>query len=218
MQKQQQKQKKNRIAKLRLQRCEKVADFIDELHKSLIHRDRKVLCDRMNEIFQGIVKGREDAFIELNDNFELNVRVKLPDGGTKLLPKGAAQMQITCLSFIASVVAIAKENMDNEGFSRGGLYPLVLDSPFGVMGPDYRKHVADKLPQFAEQIIILVAPQQWDKDIEEGMGDYIGKRYVFHRYTPKPSDKITQDINGKKYILSEHIDKRTRTEIKEVSS
>ena len=209
---------KNRIAKSRLQECEKVADFIEELHQALIHRDRKVLCNRMNEIFQGIVRGREDAFIELNDNFELNVRVKLPDGGTKLLPKGAAQMQITCLSFIASVVAIAKENMDNEGFSRGGLYPLVLDSPFGVMGPDYRKHVADKLPQFAEQIIILVAPQQWDKDIEEGMGDYIGKRYVFHRYTPKPSDKITQDINGKKHILSEYIDKRARTEIKEVLS
>ena len=213
------KTKKNRIAKLRLQRCEKVADFIDELHKSLIHRDRKVLCDRMNEIFQGIVKGREDAFIELNDNFELNVREQLPDGGSKLLSKSGAQMQITCLSFIASVVAIAKENMDSEGFfKRGGLYPLVLDSPFGVMGPNYRKHVACKLPQFAEQIIILVAPQQWDKNVEEGMENYIGKRYVFHHYTPKPSEKITQDINGKKYILSEHIDKRTRTEIKEVSS
>ena len=210
---------KNRVAQLRLQKCEKAADFIDELHQSLIHRDRKVLCNRMNEIFQGIVRGREDAFIELNDNFEINVRVQLPDGGSKLLSKSGAQMQITCLSFIASVVAIAKENMGSEGFfKRGGLYPLVLDSPFGVMGPDYRKHVACKLPQFAEQIIILIAPQQWDKNVEEGMENCIGKRYVFHHYTPKPSEKITQDINGKKYILSEYIDKRTRTEIKEVLS
>lgn len=211
---------KNKVAQLRLQTCEKVANFIDELHQSLIHRDRKMLWERMNKIFRGIIREREDATIELNDDFELSVRVLLPDGGSKQLPKSGAQMQITCLSFIASIVAIAKENMDGDrgSFKRGGLYPLVLDSPFGVMDPDYRKHVANQLPQFAEQIIILVAPQQWDKNIEEEMRDYIGKRYVFHHYKPLSGKTSTQEINGESYILSEYVDGRVRTEIKEVLS
>jgi len=211
---------KNEIAKLRLQTSEKVADFIEELHQSLIHRDRRMLWERMNNIFEGIVRGREDATMDLNDNFELSVRVKLPDGGSKPLPKSGAQMQITCLSFIASVVAIAKDNMtaDKGSFKRGGLYPLVLDSPFGVMDPDYRKHVAIQLPRFAEQIIILIAPQQWDKNIEEGMRDYIGKRYIFHHYKPLTGDTITQEINGMDYVLSEYVDGKVRTEIKEILS
>ena len=211
---------KNKVAQLRLQVCEKAANFIDELHQSLMHRDRRKLWERMNKIFGGIIREREDATIDLNDDFELSVRVLLPDGGSKPLPKSGAQMQITCLSFIASVVAIAKENMDGEegSFKRGGLYPLLLDSPFGVMDPDYRKHVANQLPQFAEQITILVAPQQWDKNIEEEMRDYIGKRYVFHHYKPLPGETSTQEINGESYILSEYVDGRARTEIKEVLS
>lgn len=207
---------KHALAQKRLSLCEKAAQFIDELHQTLIQRDRKVLCDRMNKIFKEIMAGREDAEINLNADFELTVRVKMSDGGIKILPKGGAQMQITCLSFIASVVAIAKENMEKEGvFERGGIYPLVLDSPFGVMAHDYRKRVSRKLVEFAEQIIILVAPQQWDKYIEQELEPYISKRYIFQRFTAQPSTEIVQKIKGKEYILSQYCDGNVQTIIQE---
>ena len=205
------------IAREREKVCEGAIHFLVDLHKALIHRDREVLSERMNKIFKEII--REETFIELTNDFEMIVKKITEDGGIRILPRSGAQSQITSLAFIASIIITAKENLDkgSKFFCRGGKYPLVLDSPFGTMAPPYRKKVSEKLPHFAEQIVILVAQQQWGPEIEQGLGKNINKRYYFHHYTSKESEAIKYPINGKEYTLSEYTDGKEKTIIREVS-
>ncbi|MFC1876242.1 AAA family ATPase [Thermodesulfobacteriota bacterium] len=210
--------KKHEIAKKRLSICRNVTKFLEDLHYSLMQRDRIDLEKKMNNIFKEAISGRENAFIELSSEFEMSVKKIMEDGGTKILPKSGAQSQITCLSFITSIIQLAKENLNkpNNMFVRGGLYPLVLDSPFGVMAEDYRKRATKMLTDNTYQLVILVAPQQWDESIEKELTEHIGYRYIFHHYTSIPSKEINMSIEGKLYTLSEYVSGKQRTVIEEV--
>lgn len=202
----------------RLQYCESVIIFLGELYNSLVDRDRIKLGSQINEIFKTIISGRENAHIELNKDFELKVLVRYPDGVVQYLPRSGSQAQLTCLSFILSVIKIARENLQDvkNPFKRGGEYPLVLDSPFGVLSNSYRKAVAHHLPLFINQLVVLVAPQQWDQEMENEMKASIGKRYVFKRFAAERTQPINQLINGKHFDLVQYADGRVRTEIEEV--
>jgi DNA sulfur modification protein DndD len=202
----------------RLDLCIKTNDFLKELYDSLVNRDRVILKKKINAIFQDIIAGREDANIELEDDFRLRVNKRLHDGAIRPLARSGAESQITCIAFILSVITIAKKNLEEPGniFSRGGEYPLILDSPFGVLA-EYRKKVASTLAKFSNQLTILVAPQQWDHNIEQELDSFIGKRYVFHRSAPKKEAKtISQNIKGREYKLVEYIDGKVKTDIEEV--
>jgi len=202
----------------RLQYCDSVINFLGDLYSSLVDRDRAKLGSQINDIFRTIISGREDAHIELNKDFELKVLVRYPDGLIQYLPRSGSQAQLTCLSFILSVIKIARENLQDtkNPFKRGGEYPLVLDSPFGVLSNTYRKAVAHHLPLFINQLIILVAPQQWDQEMENEMSSSIGKKWVFKRFAAEQTNPINQLIGKKHYTLVQFADGRVRTEIEEV--
>ncbi len=164
----------------RLEKCDETRKFLQNLYASLVERDRMVLQGKMNEIFHDIIGGRELANIELTEDFGVRVNELLPDGGIRGLAKSGSQSQINCLSFILSIIAIAEDNLTRttQIYSTGGVYPLILDSPFGVLAA-YRKKVAHSLAKFANQLIVLVAPQQWDASIEGELKDQIKKKVLF---------------------------------------
>ena len=202
----------------RLQKCEEAGRFLKELYGALVYKDRDSLCTKMNNIFSDIIENREDAFVEINNDFEITVKVRTKDGGVKPLPRTGAESQITCVSFILSVIEIAKENLKvaQKGYARGGEFPLVLDSPFGTIDPEFRSNVAKSLPKFCNQLVILVATQQWDNNIEEPLSDFIGLRYYFHRFTEKKTPIIEQRIKGRTYRLVDYKEGRARTEIEKI--
>jgi DNA sulfur modification protein DndD len=92
---------------------------------------------------------------------------------------------VTSLSFIASIVSLAKEQYKKGGeFFRGGLYPIVMDSPFGSVSV-YRELIARHIPELADQIILLVSPAQWEGDVQKEMASRIGKQATLIYHSPK---------------------------------
>jgi DNA sulfur modification protein DndD len=93
------------------------------------------------------------------------------------------------LSFISSLIAKSKEQhlKDKKGsLFQGGLYPLVMDSPFGNLGKEYRRQVAMNIPKLADQVILLVSDSQWDDSVEKTTISKVGKMYESVFYTNKP--------------------------------
>ncbi|MBR1285380.1 AAA family ATPase [Bradyrhizobium sp. AUGA SZCCT0177] len=173
------------VAKRRLELAEECARVIGELHESLSRLTKEQLSKRVNETFRKILQ--KDYWAEIDDNYALQIYKDVPNHGREIVyEKSTGESQVTSLSFIASIVNLAKERhgRDNQ-FFRGGVFPIVMDSPFGSLGETYRKLIARYIPELADQIILLVSPTQWKGDVEKECGSRVGKHVTLVYHSPK---------------------------------
>jgi DNA sulfur modification protein DndD len=105
------------------------------------------------------------------------------------------------LSFIGALVDIARENYEKKKrFYFGGIYPIVMDSPFGQLDPEHRKNIAEGIPALAPQVVLMVAEQQWTDEIHQALRPRMGKEYTLRNFNPKNNPDIkyehTQIVEG----------------------
>lgn len=94
------------------------------------------------------------------------------------------------LSFIASLVSLAKERKQAKGsFFKGGVFPIIMDSPFGALDREYREKIAEHIPQLADQVVIFASNSQWSKEVDEKCRPYIGKEYSLVYHAPKSAGR-----------------------------
>ena len=79
-----------------------------------------------------------------------------------------------------------------------------MDSVFGPMEPVYREKVCAAVPSRMKQLILLLAPQQYDKYVRKGLEPHIAKAYRFHLFTDHfdNQDAISVDFRGKRVSLA----------------
>ena len=68
-----------------------------------------------------------------------------------------------------------------------------MDSPFGSLGPTYRRQVSDHITRLADQVIMMVTNTQWRGEVEQSLSGRIGKAYILQYYSPK-SDLSAETI------------------------
>ncbi len=193
--------------------------YLEERLQNATNNVRKRLNEKVSILFRKMISA--DYHASIDDDFALKVQ-KNSLGSTDLdVSKSTAQSQMASLSFIGSLVSLAKEFEDKGNqHSRGGIYPIVMDAPFGVLDDEYQENFSKHFRDLAPQIIFLVTKTQWTKTIEENLKPYINKEYVltFHNTRDdldysNPSLFIERD--GKKIPLAVK-DEREFTEIREV--
>jgi len=139
---------------------------------------RKLADQRVSTMFESIA--HKDLSAEITDEFELRIRQRVGDQWTEL-SKGTGETQIASLAFIGSLVAIARERYEKDtqsSYFTGGIYPIVMDSPFGALDDDHRRQVARLIPDLGSQIIVLVTDAQWGGPVESEMEDISGAMYT----------------------------------------
>jgi len=138
---------------------------------------RKRANNHIDDTFGRVATKDYEAII--TENFELRIRDR--HHGTPIeVDKSRGERQIASLSFIGSLVDIAREqyesDKDTEYFD-GGLYPILMDSPFGALDNEHRTEVSRVLPMLADQVIVLVTDAQWEGPVQEEMGPSVGVHY-----------------------------------------
>lgn len=172
------------VAKRRLELAEECARVISELHDSLSRLTKDELSKRVNETFRKILQ--KDYWAEIDDNYSLQIFKDVPNHGREIVyEKSTGESQVTSLSFIGSIVSLAKEQHSRNGqFFRGGIFPIVMDSPFGSLGASYRQLIARYIPELADQIILLVSPTQWKGEVEAECKARVGKHVTLIYHSP----------------------------------
>lgn len=172
------------LAKRRLELAEECARVIAELHEALARATRADLSERVDNTFRSIIQ--KDYWAEIDNDYILQIFKNVPNHGRQIVyEKSTGESQVTSLSFIASIVSLAKEQYKKGGeFFRGGLYPIVMDSPFGSVSV-YRELIARHIPELADQIILLVSPAQWEGGVQKEMASRIGKQATLIYHSPK---------------------------------
>lgn len=152
----------------RLESASKIKEKFEQLLDFRIQEVRNKLSKEVNDIFSKIIKKNFTA--KISDDFALEIYKSLPNGENLLVvEKSTGENQICSLSFIASIINDAKTayQQGNNNFYRGGIFPIVMDSPFGALDEDYRRLIAKYIPELADQVVILVSGTQWRSEVQE---------------------------------------------------
>lgn len=183
------KSEKEDIARRKLEFAEQCKRLVDDLHEALAEETRKRLSDRVNKTFQSIL--RKDFYAEIDSDYTLKIFKDIPGIGKQpVSEKSTGENQVISLSFIASLVSLAKERNQAKGaFFKGGVFPIIMDSPFGALDREYREKIAEHIPQLADQVIIFASNSQWSKEVDEKCRPYIGEEYSLVYHAPKSSGR-----------------------------
>ena len=176
---------KEDVARRRLDYAIECKKLVDRLHEALAEETRKQLSEKVNETFRNIL--RKEFWAEIDEDYTLKIYKNLPGVGKQVVSeKSTGENQVTSLSFIASLVSLAKERRKNKGdFFKGGVFPIIMDSPFGALDREYREKIAEHIPQLADQIVVFASNSQWSKEVDDKCRPYIGKEYSLVYHAPK---------------------------------
>ncbi|MGN2613457.1 hypothetical protein ACTFQ6_17105 [Aliivibrio fischeri] len=177
------KQKEHSLIVNRITATNNVAKAFNELNDCFTDQVRNNLSERVNITFGKIIRKNVRAYID--EDFKLCIEKQSMHGDIEAKEQSTGERQVTSLSFISSIISLAKEKHEQKGkFFKGGLYPLVMDSPFGALDDDYRFKVAECVANLADQVIIFVSNSQWNGNVKEACLDRVGNSYrLIHHST-----------------------------------
>ncbi len=181
-----------------------VERFFADLLAVKIDDTRKALHDKINLIYSGI--SYKDYVPELSREFQLTLHKKI-GSAVEPVAKSTGENQILSLSFVGAIAAHARQLVADgrqqlpilAGFG-GGIYPIVMDSPFGALDEGYREQIAKAIPTLAEQVIVFVSKSQGLGVVFRELSPRIGCRYVIEYQTTK-ADVAPEiiDLDGQQY-------------------
>ena len=174
------------LSQRRKQLAKEVAETIGEFHEAMAHQVRLDLSKKVDDTFRKIMK--KDYWAEIDEGFTLKIFKNIEGHGKQpVWEKSTGENQVTSLCFISSVVNSAKERVTKSGgLQKGGIYPIVMDSPFGALDPEYRQKVANFIPALADQVIVMVSKSQWRGEVERELSKRLGKQYTLTYHKPNP--------------------------------
>jgi DNA sulfur modification protein DndD len=183
------------LARRRAETAGYLGQQIDTLFKRYQDSVRQSVNDRVNETFQRIME--KQYYAQISDTYELRILKDVGDTTEEDVAKSTGERQVASLSFIASLVSLAKDRYESEEdatYFSGGIYPMLMDSPFGYLDPTYQQRVSQRLPEMGEQVIVLVTESQWSEAVAGEMEIIAGEQYELEYHDGQQYD-YTQIIS-----------------------
>lgn len=184
---------------------------------------QKILNDEIDAHFQNIID--RAYWAELSSDFVLRLKKRVGLGELEEVidvAKSTGQGQVTSLVFIASLVSLARRRDEIPTILKGlegGEYPMVMDSPFGQLGDEFRAGVSKWIPTLAPQVVVFVSSSQYKGKVEELLneGGRVGRRYLLAYHGPtKRSDAIASITLAGKRFTQYYKNDVEFTEVKEI--
>ncbi|MEZ9419641.1 AAA family ATPase [Vibrio breoganii] len=173
-------------ARKRLDTTNNIHDALIDLNHFLSERVREDLSEKVEKTFSSII--RKDMRAYIDSSFTLRVEKTLAEQKFDAKEQSTGEKQVTSLSFISSIISLAKEKRaSGNKFFKGGMYPLVMDSPFGALDEDYQYKVAQQISELADQVVMFVSNSQWSGNVKQASEHKVGKCYKLVHYTKSDS-------------------------------
>ncbi len=171
-------QKQAMTARRRWKAAQKARKQIEQSFRQLQDKVREWADNLIEDTFNRMA-GHKQLEAQITDDFELKIWEDV-EGQRSEVSKSTGERQIASLAFIGSLVQIAKERHESDtdvDYFTGGIYPIVMDSPFGALDNEHRRLVGKLIPELGEQIVVLATDSQWEGPVKESMTDIIGRQY-----------------------------------------
>ena len=179
------KDEKADLARRRAQMAEYLGTKVDDLFERYKNEVRKQVNTKVNDTFQDVIA--KDYYAEIDEDYSLRILKDVGSEEAVPVAKSTGERQVASLSFIASLVSLARERYESDEdrtYFPGGIYPMIMDSPFGYLDPKYQKRISKILPGMAEQVVVFVTQSQWTEEVEGEMGRVAGEEYHLEYHNP----------------------------------
>lgn len=200
--KQKQNEEKQSLAQRRINATQDAIERLSEVKNRQEHQFRLQLEQRVQEIFSEI--SFTPYIPKISENYELSL-VENTTGIEAPVAASTGENQILSLSFIASIIDKVRDWSEKKKMMMvpdSSTFPIVMDSPFGSLDANSRRHIARTIPKLANQLVVLVTKTQWRVEVEEEIVDKIGKEYVLVYYSSKPNcEQDFIELHGERYSL-----------------
>ncbi|MGM3304638.1 AAA family ATPase [Anabaena sp. WFMT] len=210
--KQKQNEEKQSLAQRRISATQDAIERLSEVKNRQENQFRLQLEQRVQEIFSDM--SFTPYVPKISEKYELSL-VENTTGIEAPVAASTGENQILSLSFIASIIDKVRDWSEKRKMIMvpdSSTFPIVMDSPFGSLDANSRRHIAQTIPKLANQLIVLVTQTQWRVEVEEEIADKIGKEYVLVYYSSKPNCQqddiqlgreryslVRQSLNGFEY-------------------
>ncbi|MEH1816935.1 MAG: AAA family ATPase [Nostoc sp.] len=193
---------KQTLAQRRINAAQDAIERLTEVRNRQEQQFRLQLEKRVQEIFMEI--SVTPYIPKISEKYELTL-VENTTGIEAPVAASTGENQILSLSFIASIIDKVREWSEKRKMMMipdSSTFPIVMDSPFGSLDENSRRHIAKTIPQLANQLIVLVTKTQWRGEVEAEMTDRIGREYVLTYYSSKPDcEQDYIELGGERYPL-----------------
>lgn len=166
-----------KLAKRRQEGAKRVQSTLENSFDQLKDTVRKMSNKRVNEKFGQIAT--KDLTAKINQDFELKITQTVGNDEVEV-DKSTGERQIASLAFIGSLVSIARDRYEQDtdsDYFEGGIYPLVMDSPFGALDKSHRRQISKVIPTLANQVIVFATDSQWEGPVEQEMSRRAAQQY-----------------------------------------
>ncbi len=177
------------LAKRRVRAAREAREVFEKILALLTEEVREQLDERLKQLYAQI--SFKPYIPELRSNFQLD----LTHGAAAPelhVAKSTGENQILSLAFVGALAERARERSleakrggDVMLSFQGGIYPVVMDSPFGSLDESYQRQIARAIPALAPQVVIFVSKSQGLSAVQEELAPRVGKEYVSVFHTPK---------------------------------
>lgn len=181
---------KAKLARKRISVVQEAKAVFDHILQIRTEEVRVKLDLRLKNIYRNI--SFKPYTPELTSDFHLEL-LKTVGSNDEAVAKGQGENQVLSLAFVGAIADLARERYQEstakEGILtsfQGGIYPIVMDSPFGSLDIGYQSEVARAIPALAPQVVIFVSKSQGLGAVEQHLAPRVGERYVISYSTPKP--------------------------------
>ncbi|MFB8382559.1 AAA family ATPase [Streptomyces rubiginosohelvolus] len=157
---------------------------------------REELDTKLKEVFKRIFRKSYEP--ELTDDFDL-----LLNSSAGIAIRSTGENQVLGLSFVGAVSEVAQQIHQRKSKSRdeilteGGIYPVVMDAPFGSLDLTYQEEIAQALPKLTSQIVTMLSNSQARGKVMENLQGSASRMYVLRSVTPNTGVEETIEINGR---------------------
>jgi len=184
---------KNKSLKNGMEMTDQLINILEYLYTEKLKKERLELDKRIKQIYGQVT--RKGYIVELDEKFNLQVFKEGLKDREVALSTGENKMLSLC--FIGAIIDLArklhKKQKDYE--VGGGIYPIVLDSPYGDLDKGHKREMTNTINQFSDQIIIFASSSQWSYDVEQIMQNKIGKIYeLINKNTKNSNEKYEYTI------------------------
>ena len=200
--KQKQNEEKQSLAQRRINATQDAIDRLSEVKNRQENQFRLQLEQRVQEIFSDI--SFTPYVPKISEKYELSL-VENTTGFEAPVAASTGENQILSLSFIASIIDKVRDWSEKRKMMMvpdSSTFPIVMDSPFGSLDANSRRHIARTIPKLANQLVVLVTKTQWRVEVEEEIAEKIGKEYVLVYYSSKPNcEQDFIELGRERYAL-----------------
>lgn len=164
--------------------CEQAITMLETENEIEIEKIRAELSMRLQNQFETILHSNKTA--ELDEDFKLRV---LENG--QPTAKSDGENKLISLIFISTLIDMAREKEtqknDHSIDPGAGIYPIVIDSPYGEFDSVYKKNISEAVKKLAPQVIILMNQEHWNegKTIGNIFKDSLAHQYALVAHRPK---------------------------------